>query len=135
MGTEKRMRRIYSKEFKLQAVRRVLEEGRGLRETAREFCVTHGMAQQWIKHYLEKGEDGVRATRARSLHDGDCPAPPRKRPKKPNAKGYIESDLPEAVRNELRHLRMENAYLKKASALVRSRERYQLQIKQRLSLN
>lgn len=135
MGKEKRMRRIYSKDFKLQAVRRVLEDGRGLRETAREFLVTHGMVQQWIKHYLEKGEDGVRATRARSLYEGESPAPARKRPKKPNVKGYIESDLPEAVRNELRHLRMENAWLKKVSALVWERERSQPQIKRRSSLN
>ncbi len=135
MGKVKRMRRVYSKEFKLQAVRRVLEDGRGLRETAREYLVTHGMVQQWIKHYLEKGEDGVRATPARSLCDGESPAPARKRLKKPNAKGYIESELPEAARNELRHLRMENAYLKKVSALVRNRERYQLRVKRKLSLN
>lgn len=135
MGNENRLRKVYSKEFKLQAIRRVLEDGRGLRETARAFHVTHGMVQKWIKHYLEKGEDGVRATRARSLYEGEFPAPPRRRPKQPNAKGYIESELPEAVQNELRHLRMENAYLKKISALVRNRGRYRLQIKQRSSLN
>jgi len=55
--------------------------------------------------------------------EGDEPIPPKPRPKKPNAKGYIESELPETVRDELRYLRMENAYLKKLNALVQKRER------------
>lgn len=123
MGKEMRKKRYYSQEFKLQAVKRVLEDGRGLREAAREFKIYHSMLQRWMRQYIETGEDGLRPTRATTFHEGDRPNPPRKRPKKPNAKGYIESELPESVRNELRHLRMENAYLKKVSALVRSRER------------
>ena len=87
MGSEKRTLKTYSKAYKLQAVRRVLEDGRGVRETAREFQVNHGMVQKWIKRYLEKGEDGLQDTRALKLCEGDLPAPLKKSTKKPNAKG------------------------------------------------
>lgn len=123
MGKETHKKRLYSQVFKLQAVKRVLEDGRGVRETAREFKVNHSMVQRWMRQYIEAGEAGLRSTRAISMQEGEGSAPPKKRPQKPNDKGYIESELPEVVRNELRHLRMENAYLKKVSALVRSRER------------
>ena len=123
MGKETRKKRYYSQAFKLQAVKRVFKDGRGFRETAREFKVNHSMVQRWVRQYIESGEAGLKPARAKSLHEGEGSAPPRKRLKKPNAKGYIELELPEVIRNELRHLRMENAYLKKVSALVRSRER------------
>lgn len=134
MGTQ-RKKKIYSKEFKLQVVLRVLEEGHGIRETAREFQIAHCMVQRWIHIYLEHGEAALKDARATRRYEGEDMPPlgRRKRKPKPNAKGYIESELPEAVRNELRHLRMENAYLKKVSALVQKRERQPLRKKQRLS--
>ena len=111
MGETKK-KKIYSKEFKMQVVQRVLEDGQGIRETAREFNNAHCMVQKWMRLYLEKGESGLKSARAKRYYEGEKPHPPRKPKPKPNAKGYIESELPEAVRNELRHLRMENAYLK-----------------------
>jgi len=122
MEKKKRSLKNYSKEFKLKAIRKVLEDGKGLRETARAYQVRHGMLGKWIAAYIEHGEDGVRPSKATKLCEGDSPAPAEKRPKKPNAKGYIESELPVPVQNELRYLRVENAYLKKLKALVQNRE-------------
>ena len=120
--TQKRKLKNYSKEFKLQAIQEVLEEGKGLRETARAYQIRHSMLSNWIKAYMDQGEDGVRPSRATKLCVGDLPKSTKKAIKKPNAKGYIESELPIAVQNELRYLRMENAYLKKVKALVRNRK-------------
>ncbi len=122
MEEKKRSLKNYSKEFKLRAIREVLEDGKGLRETARAYQIRHGMLGKWIAAYMEYGEEGVRPSKATKLCDGDLPAPEKRPPKKPNAKGYIESELPVSVQNELRYLRMENAYLKKLKALVQNRE-------------
>ena len=122
MEKEKRTLKNYSKEFKLSAIKEVIEEGKGLRETARAYQVRHGMLSKWIQGYMDHGENGVRPSRATKLCTGESPKPPKRATKKPNAKGYIETELPDVVRNELRYLRMENAYLKKLKALVRNRE-------------
>lgn len=45
-------RRKYSSEFKLEAVRRVLEEGRGVTELARELGVRPGLLHAWKAEYL-----------------------------------------------------------------------------------
>ena len=39
MEKEKKTLKNYSKEFKLSAIKQVIEEGKGLRETAREYQV------------------------------------------------------------------------------------------------
>ena len=112
MGKAKKKLKNYSKELKLSAILEVIEDGKGLRETARKYQIRHGMLSKWMHGYIEKGEAGVRASTATKLHEGEAPQPPKPRKKKPNAKGYIESELPVVVQNELRYLRMENAYLK-----------------------
>ncbi len=123
MGKAKKKLKNYSMEFKLSAILEVIEDGKGLRETARKYQIRHSMLSKWMHGYIEKGEAGVRASRATKLHEGEAPQPPKPRKKKPNAKGYIESELPVVVQNELRYLRMENAFLKKLKALIRNRER------------
>lgn len=122
MEKKKRSLKNYSKEFKLRAIKEVLEDGKGLRETSRAYQIRHSMLSRWIADYIDHGEEGVRPSKATKLCEGDMPAPAKKRPKKPNVKGYIESELPVPVQNELRYLRMENAYLKKLKALVQNRE-------------
>jgi transposase len=122
MSESKRKLKQYSQCLKLQAVQRVLEDGKGVRESGREFKVAHCMVQRWIRLYLDKGIDGLRPTKAIAHLEGESPPPPKKCAKKSNVKGYIESELPDPVQRELRYLRMENAYLKKLSALVRNRE-------------
>ena len=121
MKKERRTLKNDSKEFKLTAIKQVLVEGKGLRETARDYQVRHGMLSKWIQGYMDQGEDGVRPSKAVKLYTGETPSPSKKAAKKVNAKGYIESELPVEVQNELRYLRMENAYLKKLKALVRNR--------------
>ena len=119
---EKRIQKNYSKEFNLAAIKQVLLEGKGLRETARNHQVSHSMLGKWIREYMDAGEDGVRPSRAIKLCTGEAPSPSKKASKKVNVKGYIESELPVVVQNELCYLRMENAYLKKLKVLVRNRE-------------
>ena len=123
MGLKGRKLKSYTADFKRSAVLEVIEDHRGVRETARKYAVNHCIFQRWIKVYFDKGSDGLTDSLAIRHQEGDEPIPPKPRPKKPNAKGYIESELPETVRDELRYLRMENAYLKKLNALVQKRER------------
>jgi transposase len=118
-----RQRKSYTASFKRCVVLEVIEDKQGVRETARKNSINHCMVQRWIKIFLDKGDSGLTDSRALRRLEGDEPAPAKPRSRKPNSKGYIESELPESARNELRYLRMENAYLKKVSALARERER------------
>ena len=105
MENEERKRKLksYSADFKRSSALEAIQDQQGIRETARKYSVNHCMVQRWIKIYLEKGAEGLFDSRALRYSEGDKPAPPKPRPKKPNAKGYIESELPEAARNELRY--------------------------------
>ena len=55
MGTMKR--RSYSKEFKLNAVRMITEEGRKAAEVARELDLSPNMLYLWKRKYLEDQEE------------------------------------------------------------------------------
>lgn len=48
-------RRIYTREFKLEAVRLSLEDGRNVREVAKELGITSKILYRWRKEYLEDG--------------------------------------------------------------------------------
>lgn len=122
MGQTVKTVKNYSADFKKSAALEMLEDQRGVREMARKYSVNHCMIQRWIKQYLQHGPDGLKDSRALKHEEGNGPVPPKRRPKKPNAKGYIESELPEVVQHELRQLRMENAYLKKLNTLVQKKK-------------
>lgn len=55
MGTEKRQN--YSKEFKLNAVRMIIQEGRKASEVARELGIQANMLYLWNRKYLEDQEE------------------------------------------------------------------------------
>ncbi len=46
---ERRLRRAFTKEFKAQTVRLVIEEGRSLPEVARELDVTESALRTWVR--------------------------------------------------------------------------------------
>lgn len=84
--------RKFSPEFRDEAVRMVIENSRPIAQVARELGVVEGTLGNWVNQY-------------RKDHAGDEP------PLTPNERVR----LAEAER-ELRELRMENEFLKKAAA-------------------
>ena len=53
---EKRTRRVFSKEFKKEAVKLVTESGQPAAEVARNLDVHRTVLQRWIQQYWEAGE-------------------------------------------------------------------------------
>ena len=53
-------RKRYSREFKIEAVRLLLEGGRGLAQTARDLNINRTMLSGWRKQYLEDPEGAFR---------------------------------------------------------------------------
>lgn len=49
-------RKKYTKEFKLEAVRLVVEQGRSAREVARSLGVSESLLHNWKRQALEEGE-------------------------------------------------------------------------------
>lgn len=49
-------RRIYTREFKISAVRLLNEGGRGLAQTAKDLGVNRTMLSRWRKEYAEDAE-------------------------------------------------------------------------------
>jgi len=96
----------YPFEFKLDVVRRVLEEGAPAEALALEYKLSSGkLVRSWLRAYRQHGEDGLR------------PKPRGRPPKHRNAAASGEvSDLARLEQENLR-LRAENAYLKKLRAL------------------
>jgi transposase len=53
MSKEKRQRRKFDREFKLDAVRLVIEEGRIVSEVARNLGIHENLLHRWKRLYLE----------------------------------------------------------------------------------
>ena len=49
-------RKKYTKEFKLEAVRLVVEQGRSPREVARSLGVNESLLHQWKRQFLDGGQ-------------------------------------------------------------------------------
>ena len=54
-------RRKYSKEEKLECIRQHLEEHKSNGEICREKAISSGLLSNWIKRYLEDGEEALEA--------------------------------------------------------------------------
>lgn len=85
----------YDKEFKLYAVKLVLEDGRKVAEVARELDLVHQTLHRWIAKYKEDQEDSF-------VGSGNL---------SPNAKAEYEKD------KKIRDLEEEVAILKKAMGI------------------
>ena len=55
-------RKIYSTDFKLEIVKRYLDEGIGLRTLAEQYHVDKGDIQKWRNAYIEHGIEGLCTT-------------------------------------------------------------------------
>ena len=90
MGKE---RRTYSREFKTEAVRMVMEHGLSFREVANDLGIDRTMLRRWKQKFEEAGDDAF---------------PGNGRPS--------ETDELRKLREENRKLRVERDILKKATA-------------------
>ena|SRR5687767_2719921 len=93
----RRKRRFFSNEFKAQAVDLVRQSGKGVKQIAHDLDVTETCLRDWVKQ-----AEGSPA-RSRAAEPRGMPASPA-------------SDELEALRREVRTLRMERDILKKATA-------------------
>lgn len=64
-------RRRYSREFKLEAVRLLIEGDRGLAQTARDLNINRTMLSGWRKQYLEDPEGAFLGSGRRKRQDED----------------------------------------------------------------
>ncbi len=89
-----RKNRVYDPEFKLEAVKLVVEEGRKIKEVERSLGITHGVLKGWVYKYEDQQEGAFRK-----------PAP-----------GSPEAEL-KRLQKENERLRREREILKKAVAI------------------
>ena len=87
-------RRKFSREFKIEAVRMVMEGGQGIAETARQLGVNANMLGRWKKQLTENGEAAF----------------PGK-----GRQGPLEEEV-RRLQRELKRVRQERDFLKKATA-------------------
>ena len=88
-------RRQYTKEFKIEAVRLIVEEGRPISEVARELGIGENLLHQWKKKYEEGKIDPFPGQSRLSPEDEEL----------------------RRLRRENKRLRMEHEILKKAVAI------------------
>ena len=96
-----RKRRRFSQEFKMEAVRMVLEQGRDLFQVCEDLEIRPDMLRKWIKKFEN---DGMQA----------FPGSGRMKP---------EDEENRRLRREVERLRMERDILKKAVAIFSDRRR------------
>ena len=119
MGKTGRKNRIYLPEFKIGVIMDMREHRLGYCETVRKYdlgSVRSGaaiaMLQRWERVYLEEGAEGLmKERRGNSNTSGKRGRPPK-----------LDRKVEEDLIAENQRLRMENAYLKKLSALVLAEE-------------
>ena len=89
-----KQRRTYTREFKVEAVRRITEQGRSLAEVARDLGLGESLLRSWEQALAAEGEQAF---------PGNGKLPP------------LEEEL-RRLRAENQRLRMERAILKRATA-------------------
>ena len=94
-------KKSYSREFKIEAVRLLMEGGRGLSQTARDLQLNRTMLARWRQEYLADPERAFRGSGRRLLADEEV----------------------EALRREIAELREEREILKKALAYFGEKKR------------
>ena len=113
-----RKNRIYLPEFKIGVIMDMREHRMGYCETVRKYdlgSVRSGaaiaMLQRWERIYLEEGAEGLMKERRGKAKGSKTGRPPK-----------LNKKTEEDLIAENQRLRMENAYLKKLSALVLAEE-------------
>ncbi len=96
----------YSFEFKLEVVRKVIDEGATAQQVAQEYGLSSAsLVQTWVRAYRRLGEEGLK---------------PKPKGRQPQDAGSSSQELTDLARleQENERLRAENAYLKKLRALM-----------------
>ena len=116
-GIQLKRREVYGIEFKLAVLQRIRSEGLSYRQAAAVFDIRHfNIIGAWERAYDRDGVDGLipyGATRHKTMNK----APP---PQAVSQPCDDEMRTRQELLVELNTLRLENAYLKKVDALVRT---------------
>lgn len=103
MIKQRKVRRTFSAEFKLKAIKMVIDDCRTQKSVCEELDINIKLFERWLKKYRELGEDALKENR------GTAKSPNKGRPKK------TASTLEERIT----FLEVENAFLKKMQEIER----------------
>ena len=107
--------RIYSKEFKLQAINRILSNYESVNSVAIDIGLpSDTILHNWLLKFKENGYNVVEKKKGRKPKSMTKP--------KKNEKVLSEKDKIKQLEDEILYLKAENEYLKKLRALVQERE-------------
>ena len=107
--------RAYSKEFKLQAINRILINHESINSVAIDIgLISAGILHNWLSKFKENGYNVVEKKKGRKPKSMTKP--------KKNEKVLSEKDKIKQLEDEIIYLKAENEYLKKLRALVLERE-------------
>lgn len=102
--------------FKLKVVKEKLESGRGYREIARKYGISHAVLMNWERIYLLDGDEGLlEERRGKTVKEGYT--------SKKEVRHKLDKKIEQDLVAEVQQLRMENEYLKKLQALAQAEER------------
>ena len=87
------MARRFEKAFKLEALRRVVEEGQAVEAVARDLGISAGSLHRWKRELQATGDDAFRGKGNRTTEEAEL----------------------DKLRREIRRLKAENQFLKKVS--------------------
>lgn len=119
-GVAAKMRKNYELEFKLLVLNRMRDDGLSCRQAAAIFGVRrHNQVAEWRRLFTLHGEAALQP--GWKVQQTKMSRTPRR----PKDQGVLPEDQRsrQELLRELQQLRMENAYLKKAQALVRVKTR------------
>ena len=107
--------RAYSKEFKLQAINRILINNESIYSVALDIgLISAGILHNWLSKFKENEYNVVEKKKGRKPKSMTKP--------KKNEKVLSEKDKIKQLEDEIIYLKAENEYLKKLRALVLERE-------------
>ena len=108
--------RLYSKEFKLQTISRILVNNESINSVAIDVgLASSSILHNWLSKFKENGYNVIEKKRGRKPKS-------MTKPKKRNDKALSEKDKIKQLEDEILYLKAENEYLKKLRALVQERE-------------
>ena len=107
--------RVYSKDFKLQTINRVLVNHESPRQVAIDIgLASNGILHNWLSKFKENGYNVIEKKKGRKSKSMTKP--------KKSDKILLEKDKIKQLEDEIIYLKAENEYLKKLRALVQERE-------------
>ena len=107
--------RMYSKDFKLQIINRILINHESINSVAIDIGLTSpGILHNWLSKFKENGYNVVEKKKERKPKSMTKP--------KKDDKTLSEKDKIKQLEDEILYLKAENEYLKKLRALVQERE-------------